>query len=89
MNDKWLAWSPLIWRGPPGEAPPESTQKTATGDGSALARCFHHENKDEAAAKREAEPSKDSSQQGEPDEKRHGFFHDLFHKQDAEPAAGN
>jgi hypothetical protein len=82
VKDKWLEWSPMIWRGPPGEAPPEATQKSAGGKGSRIARFFHHKNKDEVESQKAGEPNKDSSQEGAHEEKRHGFFHHLFHKKD-------
>jgi paraquat-inducible protein B len=82
VKDKWLEWSPMIWRGPPGEAPPGATEGGDAGGKSRIARFFHHENKDEEASKKAGEPNKDSSQEAAHEEKRHGFFHDLFHKKD-------
>ena len=82
VKDKWLEWSPMIWRGPPGEAPPEATQKSADGKGSRITRFFHHKKKDEVESQKAGEPDKDSSQEGAHEEKRHGFFHKLFHKKD-------
>ncbi len=82
VKDKWLEWSPMIWRGPPGEAPPEATQKSGDGKGSRIARFFHHKKKDEVESQKAGEPNKDSSQEGAHEEKRHGFFHKLFHKKD-------
>ena len=82
VKDKWLEWSPLIWRGPPGEAPPEAAEKKGSGGESRIARFFHHKSKDEEASKKAGEPSKDSTQEAAHEEKRHGFFHDLFHKKD-------
>lgn len=81
-KDAWLKWSPMIWRGPPGEAPPEAAEKKDSGGESRIARFFHHKGKDEEASKKAGEPSKDSTQEGAHEEKRHGFFHDLFHKKD-------
>lgn len=82
VKDAWLEWSPLIWRGAPGEAPPEANQKSAEGKGSRIAHFFHHKNKDEAESQKAGEPNKDSTQNGAHEEKRHGFFHNLFHKKD-------
>ena len=82
VKDKWLEWSPMIWRGPPGEAPPEATQKVGDGKESRIARFFHHKKKDEVESQKAGEPNKDPSQEGAHEEKRHGFFHHLFHKKD-------
>ena len=82
VEDKWLEWSPMIWRGPPGEAPAGATKGGDAGGESRIARFFHHKKKDEEASKKAGEPSKDSSQEAAHEEKRHGFFHDLFHKKD-------
>lgn len=82
VKDEWLDWSPMIWRGPPGEAPPESSAKSDDGAESRIAKFFHHESKDEEESKKAGEPNKDPKQDGAQEEKRHGFFHDLFHKKD-------
>ena len=82
VKDAWLDWSPMIWRGPPGEAPPEATTKSDSGGESRIAKFFHHGNKDEQESKKAGEPSKDASQEAAHEEKRHGFFHDLFHKKE-------
>jgi hypothetical protein len=82
VKDKWLEWSPLIWRGPPGEAPPEASVKKDTGKKGGIARFFHHEGSDEEASKKAGEPKKDARQEAAHDEKRHGFFKSLFHHDD-------
>lgn len=81
-KDAWLKWSPMIWRGPPGEAPPGAADKKDSDGESAIARFFHHKSKDEEESEKAGEPSKDSTQDGAHKEKRHGFFRDLFHKKD-------
>ena len=82
VKDAWLEWSPLIWRGAPGDAPPEAAQGSDGGGESRLARFFHHKKKNEDESKKSGEQSKDSSQEAAHEEKRHGFFHSLFHKED-------
>ncbi len=77
VKDEWLAWKPLLWRGPPGEAPVEAAKKSS-GE-SRLARFFHYGGKDEKAAKQDEEPSKDATQASAVEAKRHDFFHRLFH----------
>jgi hypothetical protein len=80
-KDEWLAWSPMIWRGPPGKAPPEAKQHDDKKE-SAIARFFHHDKKDEEDSKQAGEPEKDVNQESAGEEKRHSFFHDLFHRKD-------
>lgn len=80
VKEEWLKWSPLIWRGPPGEAPPEAAKKDKPE--SKVARFFHHKKKSEEESRKAAEPDKDPSQDGAHDKKRHGFFHGLFHGHD-------
>jgi hypothetical protein len=75
-KDEWLAWNPLIWRGPPGEAPKAPSTK---GGESRLARFFHYRHEDEKAAARDAEAKPDASQASATDARRHDFFHRLFH----------
>jgi hypothetical protein len=82
VKDKWLEWSPLIWRGPASEAPPAAVPKSGANKESGLARFFHHKNKTEDESTKAGEPTKDSSQEAAHERKRHGFFHDLFHKKE-------
>lgn len=78
VKDEWLAWSPLIWRGPPGEAPAAAAPKSKSRGKRASARFFHHKNKNQEESERASEPKKDPSQEGAREEKRHGFFSGLF-----------
>ena len=73
---------------PPGEAPPEDAEKKDSGGESRIARFFHHKGKDEEASKKAGEPSKDSTQEAAHEKKRHGFFHNLFHKKDKDEKEG-
>jgi len=81
VKDDWLEWSPLIWRGPPGGAPPEAAEnKSGDSKESGIARFFHHKDKNEEASQKAGEPNKGPSQEGAQEKKRHGFFHDFFHR---------
>ena len=59
-----------------------SERSRKLGQPPCIASFFHHRRKDEAESQKAGEPNKDSSQDGAQGEKRHGFFHNLFHKQD-------
>jgi hypothetical protein len=63
-------------------SPDSRAKSSAVGKESRIARFFHHKGKDEEASKKAGEPSKDSNQEAAHEEKRHGFFHNLFHKKD-------
>lgn len=82
VKDEWLAWAPLIWRGPPGEAPPQAHGKQGGGVEAKVKAFFHHEGKDEAASRRDAETNPDPAQHGAREEKRHGWFYRKFHHGD-------
>jgi paraquat-inducible protein B len=80
VKDDWLEWSPLIWRGPAGKAPPEAAENKSGDDKeSRIARFFHHKDKNEEESQTAGEPNKDPSQEAAHEKKRHGFFHRLFH----------
>ena len=62
----------MIWRGKPGEAPAQA----ATDHGKTS--FFHHEGKDETTSASDSDkPVKVAIE-----ENKHGFFHDLFHRDD-------
>ncbi len=42
VKDEWLDWSPMIWRGPPGEAPAEADSGAGGKKQGPIARFFHH-----------------------------------------------
>ena len=66
VKDDWLAWSPMIWRGPADQKP-----KAAKPEEHGIARFFHHDGKTEDEAKQDHDPKPE-------DEDKHGFFHRLF-----------
>ncbi len=81
VEDKWLKWDPVLWRGPPGSAPPEvkaSAEKRKASPGP-IARFFHHGGKSEEEAARDAEPQKDPSQHEAHNKKKHGLLSRWFH----------
>lgn len=70
-KDEWLQWAPLLWRGPPGEAPKEAAPKQGL-----VSSFFHHRGSTEAQARNEGEHQTDAAQEGA--EQKQGFFHKLF-----------
>ncbi len=69
LDDKWLKWKPLIWRGPPEKAPADAKPEQEGEHG--IGRFFHHDDKSE-------EKTADDGPTPEEHEK-HGFFH-RFHR---------
>jgi paraquat-inducible protein B len=70
-EEEWLAWSPVLWRGPPGSAPKQAPEK-----GGAIARFFHHGGANEEQSKDHGERETDAAQESA--EHKHGFFHRIF-----------
>jgi paraquat-inducible protein B len=75
-NEKWLAWRPLLWRGPPEKRPKEAAQPEQHE--GLIGRFFHHEDKEAE----EAAADHDASQPRPAESKKHGFLHGLFHRGD-------
>jgi paraquat-inducible protein B len=80
VKDKWLAWKPVLWRGPAkkdaktdGDASGSETEKKKDSPG-VIARFFHHENKDEDEAAKDAEVHKDPEDHEAHHEKKHGHL---------------
>jgi paraquat-inducible protein B len=79
-KDAWLSWSPLIWRGDASKAPADAAKHADAKPDSphGVARFFHHKGKEES----EAADDSDKPVKVAIEEKKHGFFHDLFHRDD-------
>jgi len=85
LEEKWLEWDPVLWRGKPEEAP-RATKDAAKSPGKKThgPRFFHHKGKQREEATAAGEPAKDAAQASAQDEKRHGFFGRLFGKDEQE-----
>jgi paraquat-inducible protein B len=69
VKDDWLEWSPQISRGP-AQKQAGSAQEADGKEHHEVAKFFHHEKKSEDDVAGEEQPK---------DDKKHGFFHKIFH----------
>jgi len=69
VKDKWLKWSPQISRGT-AQKRAGSADKADGKEHHGVAKFFHHEKKSEDDVAGEEHPK---------DQKKHGFFHKMFH----------
>jgi hypothetical protein len=81
VKDKWLGWSPVLWRGPARKTPDTASAgaKEAEAPDKAskpglIARFFHHEGKSKQEAADEVPAKKDAAHEAAHHERKHGFL---------------